>query len=158
MKTETKTIFIISLLINAKLCHGKIAQADGSLTQTDDIHSVKLIGISWLIHVSYAAKELAMLHLNACLAFTRALCRVPLKPSTFPAQPAFDIVRIIFRMFLFSSWWIKKRIHPTLKHEQTTNLQCALIINIMLLWIGLDANIVVVMLIFIVIVICVTRF
>ncbi len=46
-----------------------MAHADGSLMQTDDIHSV---GTSWLVHVVYAANKLAALHLNGWLAFTRA--------------------------------------------------------------------------------------
>ncbi len=36
-----------------------MAQADGSLTENDDIHSVKLLGTSWLVQVAYTANELA---------------------------------------------------------------------------------------------------
>ncbi len=39
-----------------------MAQADGSLTQTDYINSVKLLGTSWLVHVAYAANKHAFLH------------------------------------------------------------------------------------------------
>ncbi len=45
----------------------------GSLMQTDDIHSIKLLGTSWLVHVAYAANELTALHLNGWLVFTRAV-------------------------------------------------------------------------------------
>ncbi len=45
--------------INAKFCH--------------ETHSVKLLGMSWLVHVAYAANELAPLHLNGWLAFTIAV-------------------------------------------------------------------------------------
>ncbi len=41
-----------------------------ALMQIDDIHRVKLLGISWLV---YAANELTALHLNGWLAFTRAV-------------------------------------------------------------------------------------
>ncbi len=48
-----------------------MAQADGSFRlQIDDIHSVKLLGTSWLVHVAYAANKLTALHLNGWLAFT----------------------------------------------------------------------------------------
>ncbi len=49
-----------------------MAQADGSITQIDDIHSVKLLGTNWLVHVAYTASELAALHFNGWLASTRA--------------------------------------------------------------------------------------
>ncbi len=42
-----------------------MAQADGSLMQMNDIHSIKLLGTSWLVHVAYAADELTALHLMA---------------------------------------------------------------------------------------------
>ncbi len=42
-----------------------MAQADGPLTQNDDIHSVKLLGTNWLVHVAYTTNELAALHLMA---------------------------------------------------------------------------------------------
>ncbi len=51
-----------------------LAQTDGSLTQTDDMHSVELLGTNWLVHVAYAANELTALHLIGWLAFTRAFC------------------------------------------------------------------------------------
>ncbi len=47
-----------------------MAQADGLLMQTDDIHSVKLPGTSWLVHVAYAANKLAALYLNGWLVST----------------------------------------------------------------------------------------
>ncbi len=50
----------------------QMAQADRLLMKTDDIHSIKLLGTSWLVHVAYAANELAALHLNICLKSTRA--------------------------------------------------------------------------------------
>ncbi len=41
--------------------------------QIDDIiHSVKLLGTSWLVHVAYTANELTALHLNGWLGLTRA--------------------------------------------------------------------------------------
>ncbi len=51
-----------------------VQASDVSLTQTDDIHSVKLLGTNWLVHVAYT--QLADLHLNGWLAFTRAVRRV----------------------------------------------------------------------------------
>ncbi len=39
-----------------------MAQADGLLTQIDDIHSFKLLGTSWLVHVAYTANELTAKH------------------------------------------------------------------------------------------------
>ncbi len=47
-----------------------MAQADGLLMQTDDIHNVKLPGTSWLVHVAYAANKLAVLYLNGWLVST----------------------------------------------------------------------------------------
>ncbi len=55
-------------------CQVLSCNSDGSLTQTDDIHSVKLLGTSLLVHVAYAANELAALHIHGWLAFTRAFC------------------------------------------------------------------------------------
>ncbi len=52
----------------------QLAQTGGSLIQIDDIHSVKLLGTSWLVHVAYAVNELTALHLNEWFAFTRAVC------------------------------------------------------------------------------------
>ncbi len=49
----------------------QIVQADG-INVTDDIHSVKRLGTSWLVHVAYTANKLATLHLNGWLAFTWA--------------------------------------------------------------------------------------
>ncbi len=47
----------------AKLYHVTL---DGAgLMQTNDIHSIILLGTSWLIHVAYAADELSALHLMA---------------------------------------------------------------------------------------------
>ncbi len=40
-----------------------MAQADGSLTEYNDIHSVKLLSTSWLVYVAYTANELAAEHL-----------------------------------------------------------------------------------------------
>ncbi len=47
-----------------------MVQADGLFMQTDDIHSVKLLGTSWLVHVAYAANKLTALHWNGRLAST----------------------------------------------------------------------------------------
>ncbi len=48
---------------NGKLCHVTL---DGAgLMQINDIHSIILLGTSWLIHVAYAADELSALHLMA---------------------------------------------------------------------------------------------
>ncbi len=44
-----------------------------SINVTDDIHSIKRLDTSWLIHVAYAANERATLHLNGRLAFTEHL-------------------------------------------------------------------------------------
>ncbi len=59
-----------------------------SLSQTADIHSVKLLGTNWL---AYAANELAALHLNICLTFTRAfrsmLSEFLWNPPPSPAPP-----------------------------------------------------------------------
>ncbi len=64
-------------------------QADGSLIQNDYIHSTKLFGKSWLVHVE--ANEHAALHLNSCLAFTRAVRSMLLdflwNPPPSPAPP-----------------------------------------------------------------------
>ncbi len=68
----------------------QVAQT-GSLMQTDDIHSVKLLGTSWLVHVVYAANKLADLHLNGWSAFTRAfhsaLSEFLWNPLPSPAPP-----------------------------------------------------------------------
>ncbi len=76
-----------------------MAQADGSLTQTVDVHHVKLLGTSWLVHVAYTANELAALHLNVWLAFTlqhfAAAFRVLLKLSTFPNSTCIDLLLVI---------------------------------------------------------------
>ncbi len=68
-----------------------MAQADESLMQTDDIHSVKLAGTSWLVHVSYTANKLAALHLNGWLASTRAfhstISELLWNPPPSPAPP-----------------------------------------------------------------------
>ncbi len=48
-----------------------LAQA-GSLIETHDIYSIKLLGTSLLVHVAYAANELTALHLNGWLASTRS--------------------------------------------------------------------------------------
>ncbi len=40
---------------------------------TEDIHSIKRLGKSWLVHVAYAANEIAALHLNGWLASTWAV-------------------------------------------------------------------------------------
>ncbi len=45
-----------------------MAQADGLIMQIDDIHSVKLLDTSWLVHVAYTANELTALHLSGWLA------------------------------------------------------------------------------------------
>ncbi len=77
--------------VNAKFCHETLDGTDGSLTQIDDIHSVKLLGTSWLVHVIYTANELTALHLNGWLAFTRAvrsaLSEILWNPSPSPAPP-----------------------------------------------------------------------
>ncbi len=44
---------------------------------TDDIHSIKWLGTSWLVHAAYAANELAALHLNGWLASTWAFAAPP---------------------------------------------------------------------------------
>ncbi len=49
----------------------QMVQADGSLMQTDDIHSINYSAQT--VHVASAANELAPLHLNGWLAFTRAV-------------------------------------------------------------------------------------
>ncbi len=69
-----------------------MAQADGSLTQTDDICSVKLPGTSLLVHVAYSANELAALHLNGWLAFTRAVHSRGLHWVWAPAGPNANLV------------------------------------------------------------------
>ncbi len=65
-----------------------MVQADGSLTQIDSIHSVKLLGTSWLVHVTYGANECATLHLNDWLAFIHSvLSEFLLNPPPSPAPP-----------------------------------------------------------------------
>ncbi len=68
-----------------------MARADGLLTQIDDIHSVKLLGTRWLVHVAYTANELVALHLNNWLAFTWAfrsmLSEFLWNPPPSPAPP-----------------------------------------------------------------------
>ncbi len=56
--------------INAKFCHEILDGTGWWLTQ---IHCVKLLGTSWLVHVAYAANELTALYLNGWLAFTKAV-------------------------------------------------------------------------------------
>ncbi len=75
-----------------------MAQADGSLMQTDDIKSINLLATSWLVHVAYAANKLAALHLNGWFASIKQLqraLRVPLKPSTFPRSTCIDLLWVI---------------------------------------------------------------
>ncbi len=36
----------------------QMAQDDGSLIQIDDIHNIKILGTSWLVHVDYPANQL----------------------------------------------------------------------------------------------------
>ncbi len=50
-----------------------MAQADGSLTQIDYIHSIKILGTNWLVSVAYGANGCATLHLNDWLAFVRSV-------------------------------------------------------------------------------------
>ncbi len=61
--------------MNAKFFHETL---DGAwvLNITDDIYSAKWLGTIWMIHVAYAANELAVLYLNGWLAFNRAFCSV----------------------------------------------------------------------------------
>ncbi len=59
------------------------------ISVTDDIHSVKQLGRSWLVHVAYADNELATLHLNGWLAISEThwlamcLCSLRLKNTSF---------------------------------------------------------------------------
>ncbi len=55
--------------------------------------SIMLLGTSWLVHVAYAANEIAALHLNGWLAFTTAFCCA--KPSTFLSSTCIDLIRVI---------------------------------------------------------------
>ncbi len=69
----------------------QMAQADGSLMRIDDIHSIKLLGTSWLVHVGYTANELTTSHLNGWLELTRAfhsmLSELLWNPPPSPAPP-----------------------------------------------------------------------
>ncbi len=39
----------------------QMAQDDGWLMQIDDIHNIKILGTSWLVHVTYTANQLTAL-------------------------------------------------------------------------------------------------
>ncbi len=72
-----------------------MAQADGSLIQTDDIYRIKLLGSNCLVHVAYPTSELTALHWNGWLAFTREVCSMLselLKPSTLPCSTCIDLL------------------------------------------------------------------
>ncbi len=69
-----------------------MAQADGSLTQIDDIHSVKLLGTSWLVHVvqwSYCFTFKCLVSIFTELFAAR------FQPSTLLNSTCIDLLRVI---------------------------------------------------------------
>ncbi len=57
----------------SKFCHETLDGADWWVVNSNWLcSSVKLLDTSWLVHVAYAANELAALHLNGSLASTKA--------------------------------------------------------------------------------------
>ncbi len=71
-----------------------MVQADGSIMQTDDIHSVNLLGTSWACCFTF--KWLVSIQQsNYQHAFT-----VLLKPSTFPSSTCLDLLRLFYMLFV----------------------------------------------------------
>ncbi len=54
-------VHLLAALMTSSVMKLQMAQDDGSLMEIDDIHSIKILGTSWLIHVTYTANQLTAL-------------------------------------------------------------------------------------------------
>ncbi len=78
-------------------------------SKIDDIHSVKLLGTRWYVHVAYTANELTALQLNGWHSLERfAACfQSSSETSIFPSSTCIDLLRVILYAFCAAAVCLK---------------------------------------------------
>ncbi len=94
IKVYQFVIYMVKSEINAKFCHETLDGACWWAVNSNWWYSsVKLLDTSWLVHVAYAATELAALQLNGSLASTIAFLSTLSEFLWIPPPPQLHLYR-----------------------------------------------------------------